>query len=226
MIGVLTYNIPHRKTYDTLCLLKAKGYKEVIVYAKEFHYKKTFFPLYNHRPICSNKISPKQLCKNFNYRYIEHSITEDTLPYNSKVMVCGSGIIHRSIVKNYKIINSHPGYIPNVRGLDALKWAIFEKQPIGVTTHKIGAYIDAGLIIERNIVPFYERDTFHSLAQRQYEMEIDMLVRGIEKIDVATEVIVPENFVIHKRMPKDKEMILMEKFEELKSEITRQKKYD
>ena len=30
-IAVLTYNQPHRKTYDTICLLKAKGYENVRV---------------------------------------------------------------------------------------------------------------------------------------------------------------------------------------------------
>ena len=30
-IGILTYDVKHRKTYDTLCLLKAKGYDNVNV---------------------------------------------------------------------------------------------------------------------------------------------------------------------------------------------------
>lgn len=29
IIRVLTYNVAHRKTYDTLCLLKARGYEDV-----------------------------------------------------------------------------------------------------------------------------------------------------------------------------------------------------
>ena len=37
-IAVLTYNQPHRKTYDTICLLKAKGYENVVVYAQEMTY--------------------------------------------------------------------------------------------------------------------------------------------------------------------------------------------
>ena len=57
LIGVLTYNIPHRKTYDTLCLLKARGYKDVIVFAMPLHYKKQFKPLYEHRPQLINQIS-------------------------------------------------------------------------------------------------------------------------------------------------------------------------
>lgn len=39
------------------------------------------------------------------------------------------------MIQKYRIINAHPGYIPVVRGLDSLKWAIVEGLPIGVTTH-------------------------------------------------------------------------------------------
>lgn len=49
-VAVLTYNQKHRKTYDTLCLLKAKGYQKVTVYAQPMTYRKKRFPLINHRP--------------------------------------------------------------------------------------------------------------------------------------------------------------------------------
>ena len=41
-IGVLTYNVPHKKTYDVLCLLKASGYENVKVYAMPMKYKKKY----------------------------------------------------------------------------------------------------------------------------------------------------------------------------------------
>ncbi|AGL03956.1 formyltransferase family protein [Desulfoscipio gibsoniae] len=217
MIGVFTYNIAHRKTYDTLCLLKTKGYHDVAVFAEPLHYAKKYTPLIEHRPKNFNDVLPSEICKNFGYEYhMQNTSVKDILPVNSKILICGAGLIPQSIVEQYRVINAHPGYIPYVRGLDALKWAIYDEQPIGVTTHQIGSEVDAGLIIERRIVPVYFNDTFHAVAQRQYDMEISMLVDAIAKIDVATEYVEPGNYKLHKRMPHEFETRLLSKFEKLK----------
>lgn len=70
-IGVLTYIGRHRKTYDTLCLLKARGYHNVKVYAVPYQYTKTFCPLYEHRP-CVNDNFPEteDICRSFGYEFI------------------------------------------------------------------------------------------------------------------------------------------------------------
>lgn len=221
MLGVLTYNIPHRKTYDTLCLLKAKSYKNVKVFTKPLHYKKRFKPILEHRPQMSYDIYPEQICRSFGFEYYYQKDIKHLLEFNSKILVCGSGIIEEEVIEKYRIINSHPGYIPNVRGLDALKWAIYEREPIGVTTHQIGPYIDAGLIIERKLVPIFTNDTFHSLAQRQYDLEIYMLVDAIERIENAKEIILPKKYKLHKRMPFKLEQNLLSIFEELKFNISK-----
>jgi phosphoribosylglycinamide formyltransferase-1 len=214
MTGVITYNIPHRKTYDVLCLLKAKGINDVAVFAEPPHYKKTFKPLIEHRPSTFNGLTPQALCGNFSFKYYESS-PENILPPNSKILLCGSGIIPDELINRYKIINSHPGYLPNVRGLDALKWAIYDGQPIGVTVHQLGEYIDAGLIIERKLVPIYFNDTFHSVAQRQYEMEINMLADAIFKIETATEFASPQNYPLRKRMPRELETRIFKRFDDI-----------
>ncbi len=230
MIGVFTYRAPHRKTYDTLCLLRARGYEDVVVFAQPLHYVKKFVPLIEHRPQCYNDVHPEQLCKNVGYKYVyqktncrDESIIQDLslngLPTNAIILVCGAGIIPQTIVQHYKVINAHPGYIPNVRGLDALKWAIYEEQPIGVTTHQIGSDVDAGLIIERRIVPVYYNDTFHAVAYRQYEIEIKMLVDAIEKINEATEYVGPGDSQIHKRMPHELETEIPRRFEKIKEKL-------
>ena len=130
------------------------------------------------------------------------------------VLIGGAGILEESFIKDDKVINSHPGYIPEVRGLDSLKWAIVENKPIGVTTHLIGDYVDAGLVIERRVIDVYSTDTFHALAQRVYENEASMLVEGIEKIGkTELEMIKPGDSELHKRMPKEIEQGLLDAFE-------------
>lgn len=127
------------------------------------------------------------------------------------VLIGGAPIIS----DKHKIINSHPGYLPNVRGLDALKWGIYSGQPIGVTTHYISSEADAGQLIERRIVPVYFEDTFHAVAQRVYETEIEMLVNtiGIAK-NASLESLEDNRYPVHKRMPHHLEMIMMQRFEE------------
>lgn len=220
-IGVITYNVQHRKTYDVLCLLKSRGYKEIIVYALPLHYKKKFKPLYEHRPQLLNQISSlEEFCKNLDYDYEPiKDILEIDLEKSSVLLVCGAGIIPDKIIKKYKVINSHPGYIPEVRGLDSLKWAIVNEQKIGVTTHLIGDEVDAGYIIEQKIVSLYKNDSFHALTQRVYETEVCMLVDAIEKLNGNLIYKSAKDYELHKRMPKEIEKILLEKFEKLKNKI-------
>jgi phosphoribosylglycinamide formyltransferase-1 len=40
----------------------------------------------------------------------------------------GVGIIPQSVCCSFPVINSHPGYLPYIRGLDALKWAIYKER--------------------------------------------------------------------------------------------------
>lgn len=216
-IGLLSYNVPHRKTYDVISLLNAKGYKDVIVYAVPLKYKKTFYPLYEHRPELNEYvIDTKIICENVGYKYCEGMIEELEIPNDMILLVCGACILPDDFVKNHMIINSHPGYIPYCRGLDSYKWAIYEGLPIGVTTHIIGDYVDAGEIIERKEIAIRYNDTFHSVAQRVYENEVGMLVNALEHLDEKHEYIEPiDGYDVHKRMQHEYEIRLMDRFNDI-----------
>lgn len=218
-IAVLSYTVPHRKTYDVLLRLKAKGYCDVALYAKPYHYTKKYMPLIEHRPV-SYGFDNALLCHNLGYQYQEYNCEFPKLDQGTVVLIAGSGLLPDTAVKKHIIINAHPGYIPDARGLDALKWAVLEDKPIGCTTHILGDEVDAGLIIERKEIPIYAQDTFHAVANRVYEHEIIMLVDAIEKADNASEYITGGNNCIHKRMPHELEQQLLQKFEERKRTST------
>jgi phosphoribosylglycinamide formyltransferase-1 len=224
-IAVLTYPVKHRKTFDILSLLKANGYMDVIVYAIPFHYQKKRNPLIQHRPVMNYQVPDLEvMCANFGYQYMIGQLDMFEIDKERIVLIGGAGILPEQFVNSYTIINAHPGYIPKCRGLDALKWAIMEDEPIGVTTHLIGEYIDAGQVIEQRVVDVYPMDTFHALAQRVYENEISMLVEAIEKLDNnSLKMIYPENNQVHKRMPLDIEKNLMTKFEDYKESYKKYK---
>ena len=214
-IAVLTYPIKHRKTFDVLSLLKTNGYDNVMVCATPFHYTKKKYPIYQHRPEMNYDIPDlSDMCSNLGFDFKMGSIDSFEIEEDRIVLIGGAGILEESFIKDHKVINSHPGYIPEVRGLDSLKWAIVENKPIGVTTHLIGDYVDAGLVIERRVIDVYSTDTFHALAQRVYENEVSMLVEAIEKIGkTEPEMIKPADSGLHKRMPKEIEQGLLDAFE-------------
>ena len=64
----------------------------------------------------------------------------------------------KNIIKNVidsfsnGIINFHPGVLPENRGLDNLKWAIYNNLPQGVTTHLIDENIDVEQIYKEFMI--------------------------------------------------------------------------
>ena len=71
-IAVLTYTVPHRKTYDVLCLLKVRGYEDVCVLASPMTYRKKSNPLVAHRPDMGHLVpEAKETCRAFGFGYRE-----------------------------------------------------------------------------------------------------------------------------------------------------------
>ena len=104
-LAILTYNCRHRKTYDTLCLLKAEGFTDVTVYAQSMTYKKRY-PLINNRPELIMDIPDiSELCRDFGYSYIEGQFTETI--HNGKdllFLLCGAGSLSEKFIKQHRII--------------------------------------------------------------------------------------------------------------------------
>lgn len=217
-IAVLTYPIKHRKTYDVLSLLKANGYTDVKVFAIPFQYKKKKQPLIRHRLEMNFHVPDiDKLCFNLGYLYERGDLENFHIEKDRIILITGAGILPKEFVNSYTNINSHPGYIPNCRGLDAFKWAIAENQPIGVTTHLLGEDIDAGKIIERRIIDIYQTDTFHAVAERIYENEVSRVIEAIEKChDSDLEIISPGTYELHKRMSEKIGKDLLKMFEQYK----------
>lgn len=223
-ISVLTYDVKHRKTYDTLCLLKAKGYNNVTVYASPMKYKKKYKPWIIHRPSLNMDIPTIDvLCGNLDYKYVFIEKIDDRIPNDDIILLCGAGLLADSFVDSHKIINAHPGLSPYCRGLDSLKWAIYDFKKLGVTTHLIGKYIDAGYIIEKREISIFENDDFYNLSMRVYENEIDMLVGALEKYDIMSEFIEADNKNVYKRMPNEIERKFENYFERYKEKFSNEK---
>lgn len=227
-IAVISYHTPHRKTQDVLCQLKAKGYVEVTVFALPFVQRPNpFSPIYQHRPSKAMAVDPEVFCNRFGYGF--EPTTVDTLHQqldNFKadfVLIAGAGLLPDALVEAYRMINTHPGFLPFTRGLDSLKWAIHKGVEIGITTHFVDTEADAGFLIEQRHIPLYTNDTFHSVATRQYEIEIEMLVDSLALIPQLSHFpsLSSTEFEATRRMPKAVEAQLMTDFEHYKTRFAK-----
>lgn len=227
-IAILTYNHPHRKTQDILFQLLALQITDITLLIQPWKvFKKKHIPLYQHRPQLINSISPIDLCYALGLSYIKcennkklyTTLHKECFDY---IFIGGAGIIDKNITDHFNIINVHPGYLPNTRGLDAYKWAIYEGQPIGVTAHYINHIPDAGILITREIIPVHFNDTYHSVAMKVYHKEITMFTRIILSspakfdafgLDLGIE---SRYFNQYKRMSPNEEYIMINRFEEIR----------
>jgi phosphoribosylglycinamide formyltransferase-1 len=223
MIGIITYDAPHKKTQDLVYQLILKGHKDLHIVATPWVERKNFVPIYRHRPGKAIDTSLDQLCDQLSIGLSRQPM--ESLPdfLNQKkfdhILIAGAGILPESLAQAFKIINTHPGYLPYVKGLDAFKWAILQGHPIGVTTHYISEKADEGLLIQKKTVPVYFEDTFHSVAYRQYEMEIEMLADAVKIVEghPTLEDLADDQYAANRRMPHHLEIKMMMKFEQLRA---------
>lgn len=171
-IGIITYDKPHLKTQEVFFNLVNK-YKITFftVPFRKFSKKKT---LYKHRPYQFIGYSAEKLARKFKIEIhkIENLKKFKNIDY---FLICGAGIIpNKYIIKN-KMINCHSGIIPNSRGLDSLKWSVFNSKIVGVTLHFIDKNIDLGKTIHQIITPISLSESFKEFAKKHYDYEIFLL---------------------------------------------------
>jgi len=100
-------------------------------------------------------------------------------------VIGGARILAKEVIEafNYGVLNFHPGLIPDNRGLDNLKWAIYLNIPQGVTTHFIDERVDAGRIILQEVIPVYEDDTLFDVNQRLYETQLKLIKPTLDLVE-------------------------------------------
>jgi folate-dependent phosphoribosylglycinamide formyltransferase PurN len=219
-IAIITYQTAHQKTQDLVGGLLLNGYKNLTLLALPFSPRPERKVQFQHRFSYPYELNHKKLainldlkCFEFSAEEIESFLDENKFDF---VLIAGAGLLPVGLALKHQIINAHPGFLPKVKGLDSLKWAILNETPeIGVSTHFISDKADEGILIDRKIVPIYKEDSFHSFAQRQYAIEIQMLVESIEKSKNLSPKIylADENFKATMRMPIRLEEEMMRKFE-------------
>ena len=211
---VLTYNHPHRKTQDLLYRLALSGFKPAVL-AIDWVERRNFKSLYQIKPDPLD-YTPETICKRLDFEFQRvGEVKDDFLPVkHAVIIIAGAGILPANFVTENIVVNAHCGWLPLVRGLDALKWAIYDNQPIGVTTHIIDAEVDLGKLIDRRKVSLFPNDNLYSIAIRQYEIEINMLVEAVQNKGWEKAVDFKESpGSSHRRMSHIKEMQMIKRLE-------------
>ncbi len=190
-LAVFAYNFPHKKTQDFLLRLFLEGYRIEFVVASEPVNLNLPQSILRVKPRHIDLLHPGAICQRLNIPYF-------VLPHNSAEVVgllresnievgiiAGARILKRPIIQSVRrgIINFHPGFIPEVRGLDTLKWAIYYDLPIGVTAHFIDERVDAGRIIVREEIPIKNNDGLVDISLRLAETEINLLPTVLDLVE-------------------------------------------
>jgi folate-dependent phosphoribosylglycinamide formyltransferase PurN len=190
--ALFAYDFPHKKTKDFILTLEYFGYKLACIVAAP--YVKLNIPQPKIRTSVheSELLHPRDLAKLFGIPYfvMPHNSAECIgILKKSKIdigIIGGARILSQDVINavQYGIINFHPGLIPENRGLDNLKWAIYMGIPQGVTSHFIDKRVDAGRVIIRKIVQIYSDDTLFDIQQRLYETQLELIDPTLKLVQI------------------------------------------
>ena len=222
-IAIITYDRAHRKTQDTITKLLIRGYSSLTVIATPWEERKKFIPLFSHRPSNCEDIQLDTLCKNLSVTCEKMKVEELSNYFSEKkfnhILIAGAGLLPDELVLSHNIINSHPGYLPFSKGLDSFKWAVYNGMPLGATVHYVTNTADEGTLIHQELINVEFTDTFHSVANRIYELEVKLLVDSIDLLEgglSANTSLSNANYAATRRMPHRIEVAMMARFEALR----------
>lgn len=178
-LGLITYDTRHLKTEQVALGLNLKGRYDLSFFALPFKPRPERQILFAHRPDMEEGAHSRDVAGALKAPYVKCE-TPDAIPADGAdlFLIVGAGLLPPAFVgaTRGRVLNSHPGIIPLVRGLDAFKWAILDGMPIGNTLHYIDEEADAGEVLAMAPTPVFPTDSLERFARRHYECEIAMMI--------------------------------------------------
>jgi len=182
-IGLIGYDFPHAKTNNFIVALQSLGYEIECVIAAPWRNLKIPDSYWRTTVKREIAIHPRQVAESYQIPYY-------SVPHNSKEcieiikkhdlhlgIIGGARMLKNRVIKSFKkgVVNFHAALIPENRGLDTFKWAIYLDLPTVVTAHFIDYRVDGGRIIRIRPYPVYLDDTIYDLQQRGIDTEVLMI---------------------------------------------------
>lgn len=178
-LGLITYDTRHLKTEQVALGLHQRGEHDCVFYALPFVQRPAREIVFAHRPDMSTGAPTRDIAKAMAASFIACDSPADIPPDGADLfLILGAGLLPGDFVSatRGRVLNAHPGIIPLVRGLDAFKWAIHDRMPLGNTLHYIDEEADAGDVVAVLRTPVFPTDTLSDVARRHYELEIVMML--------------------------------------------------
>ncbi|MEI9996831.1 MAG: formyltransferase family protein [Rhizomicrobium sp.] len=216
-LALLTYDTQHRKTQEVFFRLRRRGFADIGLVLTPFKPRAPRAIAVNHRPFQFTGPSAQALAERYGLRRVMlddwRSFRDDYDYY----LICGANLIDGEFCNSAKVVNCHPGLVPQTRGLDSFKWAIHKNQLAGNTLHLLDDRVDLGTVFHQEPTPVFAEDDFATLAARHYDNEIDLLANFDRYLGGAGTVLGLAQGEATKRMPPDLEPQMMTNFETFKT---------
>ena len=101
------------------------------------------------------------------------------------IVLGGSRIIKENILDIPKIgtLNAHPGILPYYRGLDVIKWALYNGDKPGVTIHFVNSGIDTGEICTYKELELTDNISINAIKEQAIKVSAQLISKTILQID-------------------------------------------
>lgn len=187
-VMLFCYDFPHKKTQDFILHLLTNSYKIKYVIAapkEKLNIPKSFAKI---TPENVNLIHPKKLCRIFDIPYLvfKHN-NQETISYLNKnpvdlYLISGTRILSKAVIKaaRQRIINIHPGLLPEIKGLDTFLWSIHNDIPLGITAHFINRKVDSGFLIYKEKLTLKKNDAIIDISLRLLENQSNILIKSLK----------------------------------------------
>jgi methionyl-tRNA formyltransferase len=113
------------------------------------------------------------------------------------VVVLGgsSRLVKPNVMRLAKVgmLNSHPGLLPDYRGMDVVGWAIYNADPVGATCHFIDEGADTGPILKREVVPFKKGESLLEIRVRVMRVAAKIMVLALGEVIAGTAKPMPQD---------------------------------
>ena len=100
--------------------------------------------------------------------------------------VFGAPLLKRELfqIPKYGCVNIHTGLVNHYRGVDSSLWAMYDNRPdlIGATLHYIDKSIDAGNVIDTDVINIEQRDNLDTLFFKSCQVGFRLLSDNFDDI--------------------------------------------
>jgi Formyl transferase len=93
----------------------------------------------------------------------------------------GGGILKRDLIRSIQgpIFNAHSGPLPQIRGMNAVEWALYEGLPPTVTVHRIDEGIDTGEIYFDKRIDTSGASKLDMIRGRSVVLVVELLLEAV-----------------------------------------------